>query len=130
MLWRGLGAATATAAAVLGFQGLIKEMVLALVNVRPEAACRTCCFAGIIESSNFARKSMPMIGVATAARKKSNSKLWLAKQRVWRRRPQAVIGLPLAPTRCGPVGGAELDCGRIEIDAPESTRNVKLFCES
>ncbi len=52
-----------------------KELVLALVKVRPEAGCRTCCFAGIIESSNFARKSMPIIGVATAARKKSNSKL-------------------------------------------------------
>jgi hypothetical protein len=99
--------------AVSGLQGLTKELVLALVNVRPEAACRTCCFAGIIESSNFARKSMPMIGVATAARKKSNSKLWPAKQTVWRRRPHVGIGLPLAPTRCGPVGSAELECGRI-----------------
>jgi hypothetical protein len=102
-----------------GLQGLTKELVLALVKVRPEAACRTCCFAGIIESSNFARKYMPMIGVATATRKKSNSKLWPAKQTVWQRRPQAGISLSLAPTRCGPVGGAELDCGRIEIDAPE-----------
>jgi hypothetical protein len=118
------------AAAVSGFQGLTKELVLALVKVRPEAACRTCCFAGIIESSNFAKKSMPTIGVATAARKKSNSKLWPAKQTVWRWRPQAGISLPLAPTRCGPVGGAELECGRIEIDAPESTRNLKLFGES
>ena len=47
---------------VLGLQGLTKELVLALVKVRPEAACRTCCFAGIIESSNFVRKSMPVIG--------------------------------------------------------------------
>ncbi len=86
--------------------------------------------AGIIESSNFARKSMPRIGVATAASKKSNSKLWSAKQTVRRRRPQAGIGLPLALTRCGPVGGAELECGRIEIDAPESTKNLKLFWES
>ena len=73
------GGRAATAAAVSGLQGLIKEMVLALVNVRLEAACRTCCLAGIIESSNLARKSMPRIGVATAASKKSNSKLWLAK---------------------------------------------------
>jgi hypothetical protein len=79
------------------------------------------------ESSNFARKSMPRIGVATAASKKSNSKLWPVKQTVRRRRPQAEIGLPLAPTRCGPVGGAKLECGRIEIDAPESTKNLKLF---
>jgi hypothetical protein len=50
-------------AAVSGLQGLTKELVLALVNVRPEAACRTCCLAGIIESSNFARKSVPRIGV-------------------------------------------------------------------
>ncbi len=28
------------------------------------------------------------------------------------------------------MGGAELDCGRIEIDAPESTRKLKLFLES
>ncbi len=121
------GGRAATAAVVLGVQGLTKELVLALVKVRPEAVCRTCCFAGIIESSNFARKSMPIIGVATAARKKSNSKLWPAKQTVWRRQPQAGISLPLAPTRCGPVGGTELECGRIEIDAPESTRNLKLF---
>ncbi len=68
--------------------------------------------------------------MATAANKKSNSKLWPAKQTVRRRRPQAGIGLPLAPTRCGSVGGAELECGRIEMDAPESTENLKLFCES
>ncbi len=70
---------------------------------------------------------MPIIGVATAARKKSNTKLWPVKQTVWQRRPQAGISLPLAPSRCGPVGGAELECGRIEIDAPESTRNLKIF---
>ncbi len=52
----------ATAVAVSGLQGLTKELVLALVKVWPEAACRTCCFAGIIESSNFVRKSMPVIG--------------------------------------------------------------------
>ncbi len=28
------------------------------------------------------------------------------------------------------MGGAELECGRIEIDAPESTRKLKLFLES
>jgi hypothetical protein len=28
------------------------------------------------------------------------------------------------------VGGAELECGRIEIDAPESTKKLKLFVES
>jgi hypothetical protein len=28
------------------------------------------------------------------------------------------------------VGGAELECGRIEIDAPESTKKLKLFLES
>ena len=70
------------------------------------------------------------MGVATAARKKSNSKSWLAKVTVWRRRPQTGTTSPFAPTRCGPVGGAELECGRIEIDAPESTRKLKLFLES
>jgi hypothetical protein len=124
------GGRAATAAAVSGLQGLTKEQVLGLVDVRPEAACRTCYLARIIESSNFARKSMPRIGVATAASKNSNSKLWPAKQTVRRRRPQAGIGLPLAPTRCRAVGSAELECGRIEIDAPESTKNLKLFCES
>ena len=39
-------------------------------------------------------------------------------------------GLPLAPPGCGPVGSSELECGRIEIDAPESTRKLKLFLES
>ena len=28
------------------------------------------------------------------------------------------------------MGGAELECGRREIDAPESTRKLKLFLES
>ncbi len=63
------GGRAATVAAVSGLQGLTKELVLALVRVWPKAACRTCCFAfGITESSNFARKSMPMMGVANAAR--------------------------------------------------------------
>jgi hypothetical protein len=44
------------AAAVSGLQGLMKEVVLALVKVRPEAACRTYCLEGIIESSNFVKK--------------------------------------------------------------------------
>ncbi len=110
--------------------GVNKSTGTCLGEGAARGTCRTCCFAGFIESSNFAKKSMPMIGVATAARKKSNSKLWPAKQTVWRRRPQVGISLPLAPTRCGPVGGAELECGRIEIDAPESTKNLKLFCES
>ncbi len=73
---------------------------------------------------------MPITGVATAARKKSNSKSWLAKVTIWRRRPQTGTMFPFAPTRCGPVGGAELECGRIEIDAPESTKKLKLFLES
>jgi hypothetical protein len=113
-----------------GLQGLTKELVLAFVRVRPEAACRTCHFAGIIESSNFARKSMPIMGVATAARKKSNSKLWLAKETIWRRRPQTGTMFRFAPTRCGPVGGAELECGRIEIEATESTKKFRLLFES
>ncbi|MFO0003180.1 MAG: hypothetical protein ACK559_18825, partial [bacterium] len=29
-----------------------------------------------------------------------------------------------------PVGGDELECVRIEIDAPESTKKLKLFLES
>ena len=70
------------------------------------------------------------MGAATAARKKSNSKSWLLKVTVWRRRPQTGTTSPLAPTRRGPVGGAELECGRIAIDAPESTKKLKLFLES
>jgi len=124
------GGRAATAAAVSGLQGLIKGVVLALVKVRPEATCRTCCLDGIIESSNLAKKSMHRISVATAASKKSNSKFWLEKQTMRWRKPQAGICLPLAPTRCGPVGGAELECGRIEMDALESTKILKLFRES
>jgi hypothetical protein len=124
------GGRAATAAAVSGLQGLIKGVVLALVKVRPKAACRTCCWDGIIESSNLAKKSMHRIGVAMAASKKSNSKFWLEKQTMWWRKPQAGICLPLAPTRCGPLGGAELECGKIEMDAPELTKILKLFRES
>jgi hypothetical protein len=43
----------ATEAAVSGFQGLMKEVVLALGDVWPEAVCRTCCFEGIIEKPHF-----------------------------------------------------------------------------
>ncbi len=116
--WLGGGRRWDAAATVSGLQGLIKGVVLALVKVRPEAACRTCCLDGIIESSNLAKKSMPRRGVATAASKKSNSKFWPEKQMVRRRKTQAGICLPLAPTWCGPVGGAELECGRIETYAP------------
>jgi hypothetical protein len=42
-------------AAVSGFKGLMKEVVLAWEKVQPEAKCRTCCFEGNIESSNFAK---------------------------------------------------------------------------
>jgi hypothetical protein len=48
------GGRAATAAVVSELQGLIKGVVLALVKVRPEAPCRTCCLDGIIESSNLA----------------------------------------------------------------------------
>ena len=64
------GGSAATTAAVSGLQGLIKGVVLALVKVWPKATCRTCCWDGIIESSNLAKKSMHRIGVATAASKK------------------------------------------------------------
>ncbi len=90
------------AVVVSGLQGLMKGVVLALEKVWPEAACRTCCLEGIIESSNFVKKSMPKRGVATAASKKSNLKFWLEKQTVRRRKPQAGICLPL-------VGGARLE---------------------
>ncbi len=73
---------------------------------------------------------MPIMGVATAVRKQSNSKSWPAKETIWRRRPQAGMSLLLAPTRCGPVDGAKLECGRIEIDEPELTKNFRLLLES
>jgi hypothetical protein len=43
------GGRAATTAAVSELQGLIKGVVLALVKVQPEAACRTCCLDGIID---------------------------------------------------------------------------------
>jgi hypothetical protein len=55
----------------LGAPGANKRTGTCLYEGVAEAACRTCRFAGIIESSNFVRKSMPIMGVATAARKKS-----------------------------------------------------------
>ncbi len=62
-------------AAVSGLQGLTKELLLACVRVRPEAACRTCHFAGIIESSNFVRKSMPIMGVGYFCKEKIKFKI-------------------------------------------------------
>jgi hypothetical protein len=49
------------------------------------------------------------------------------KVTVWRRRPQTGTTSSFAPTRCGPVGGAELEFGNIEIDAPELARKFKWF---
>ncbi len=46
--------------------GIKKEEVLALEKVRPEAACRTCCFEGIIERPKCVKKSMPSKGIATS----------------------------------------------------------------
>ncbi len=40
----------------LGLQGLVKGTVLALENVQPKAACKTCCFEGIIKKPNFVKK--------------------------------------------------------------------------
>ncbi len=105
---------------VSGLQGLIKGVVLALVKMRPEAACRTCCLEGSIESSNFAKKSMPRRGVATAANKKSNLKFWLQKQTVRR--------LSICFYKVQTCGLRQLEWGRIETDTPESTK--KLFCVS
>ncbi len=100
----------------------MKEVVLAFEKVQPEAACRTCCFEGIMEKLDFAKKSLPRIGVATAASKKSKSKFWPEKQTVQRRKPQEGIGLPLAPTRCGPVGGAVLVCSKTDNDVPNQPK--------
>jgi hypothetical protein len=43
---------------------------------------------------------------------------------------EKTTNMKLWRTRRGPVGGAELECGRIEIDAPESTKKLKLFLEN
>ena len=53
-----------------------------------------------MEIPNFAKKFMPRRGVATAASKKSNSKFWLEKQTVQRRKPQAGIGDLLSLSTC------------------------------
>jgi len=94
------GGRTATAATACGLHGLIKEEVLALEKVRPEAACKTSCLEGMIDRPNFARKSIPNKGVATAASKNSKLKVWSEKQTEKWQKPQAGMVLQLAPTRC------------------------------
>ena len=96
-------------------------------KVRPEAACKTCCLEGMIDRPNFARKSIPYKGVATAASKNSKSKVWSEKQTEERRKPQAGMVLPLAPTRCGPEGGSVETCGEIDREAPESTQKTEVI---
>ena len=118
------------AATVSGLQGLMKEAVLALEKVQPKAACKTCCLEGMMEMPKVVRKSMPSKGVAAVANKKSNSNCCPEKQTENRRNPQAGIVLPLAFTRCGPVGGYVEACGKMDNDAPESTKKWKLFCVS
>ena len=38
--------------------------------------------------------------------------------------------LQLAPNRCRPEGGSVEMCGKIDREAPESTKKLKLFCVS
>ncbi len=84
---------------------------------------KTCCLEGIIERPNLVRKSMPSKGVATAASEKSNSKFCLETLAENQQNPQARMVLPLAPTKCGPEGGSVEACGKMDSDAPESTKN-------
>ena len=105
-------------------------MVLGWESVRPVAACTTCFFEGLIVSSNFAKKSIPSMGVATSASKKLKRKGWPLKRTAMLRKPQAGIVEPLAPIRCGPVDVVEDLNGKMESEAPESTKNFKLLAES
>jgi hypothetical protein len=77
--------------------GVTKEEVLALERVRPEAACRTCCFEGMIERPKFFKKSMPRKGVATAASRKLNSKFCPEKQTVKQAKSPRGNGLAVCP---------------------------------
>ena len=73
---------------------------------------------------------MPSMGLATAACKKSKRKGWPPKRTAMLRKPQVGIVEPLAPIRCGPVGAVEELNGKMDSEAPESTKNFKLLAES
>ena len=53
------------------------------------------------------RKSIPRIGLDTAARMKETMNVWRPKLSFLVTFPQAEIGLPSAPVRLGPEGVAE-----------------------
>ncbi len=75
----------------------MKEAVLALENVQPEALCKTCCFEGMMERPNFVRKYIQVKGRPP----KSKHKICPEKQtEIWRN-PQAGIVLPVErPIQC------------------------------
>jgi hypothetical protein len=41
-----------------------------------------------------------------------------------------MVVLPFAPTRCGSGGGTMLVCGKMDSEALESIKNLKLLCLS
>ncbi len=92
---------------------------------RRDEADRTQREKGSTNNLWAARKSTPRMGLETAAKMKEQRKTDEPKQRRFVTEPQDGIGLPSAPARAGPEGGAEDLWGKTETAAPVSTKN---FC--
>jgi hypothetical protein len=68
------------------------------------------------------RKSIPKIGLDTAARMNETMNVWRPKVSFLVTFPHAEMGLPSAPDKSGPEVAAEDLCGKTDTAAPVSTR--------
>jgi hypothetical protein len=83
-----------------------------------------------MDSWNFLKKSIPKMGHATLAKRKSWLKFLMPILSVLFWNPQVGILAPFAPSNFGPRGVLVEEKGIMLSEAPESTRKVNLLRES
>jgi hypothetical protein len=92
-----------------------------------ESASKTCLEEGSTKSLFEAKKSIPKMGLETAARMKLHRNMRRPKVRVFFTVPQEGMDFPSAPMSGVPEDGAREVCGNTLTAAPVSTRNFCLL---
>jgi hypothetical protein len=95
-----------------------------------ESASKTCLEEGSTKSLLAARKSIPKMGLETAARMKLHRNVRRPKVSVFLTVPQEGMDFPSAPMRGVPEEGALEVCGNTLTATPVSTRNFCLLSVS
>jgi hypothetical protein len=95
-----------------------------------ESASNTCLEDGSTKSLLAAKKSIPRMGLETAARMKLHRNVRRPKVRVFLTVPQEGMDFPSAPMSGVPEEGAREVCGNTLTAAPVSTRNFCLLSVS